>query len=192
MHWGIGLNTTKFSVMDASKAFKKSRTTIYEALKNGELSRDHDGLIDLSELLRVYGNPMGVQSSTRTEQVQKDVHVHVQSEIETVLKDQISLLKNQLDLANQREKSLMQHIEDLTHRIEFKGTLEQPKQEDIGKINQSTDSNIATDPRPESEPNYDELATSTQKENKRIPVPEQIEPEPEKRGFWSRFFRPYD
>ena len=27
--------------MDASKAFKKSRTTIYEAIKNGELSRDH-------------------------------------------------------------------------------------------------------------------------------------------------------
>ncbi|MTD12298.1 DNA-binding protein, partial [Acinetobacter sp. YIM 103518] len=25
-----------------------------------------------------------------------------------------------------------------------------------------------------------------------IPVPEHIEPEPEKRGFWSRFFRPYD
>ena len=47
--------------MDASKAFKKSRTTIYEALKNGELSRDNDGLIDLSELIRVYGNPIGVQ-----------------------------------------------------------------------------------------------------------------------------------
>jgi len=27
-------------------------------------------------------------------------------------------------------------------------------------------------------------------ENKRIPVPEQIEPEPPKRGFWSRFFLP--
>ena len=176
--------------MDASKAFKKSRTTIYEALKNGELSRDHDGLIDLSELIRVYGNPVGVQSSTRTEQVQKDVQVHVQSEVENVLKDQISLLKNQLDLANQREKSLMQHIEDLTNIIEFKGTLEQPKQEDIGKINQSTDSNIATDPRPEAEPNYDELTTSTQKENKRIPVPEHVEPEPQKRGFLSRFFLP--
>ncbi|MCL6242961.1 DNA-binding protein, partial [Acinetobacter sp. ANC 7086] len=24
------------------------------------------------------------------------------------------------------------------------------------------------------------------------PVPKHIEPEPEKRGFWSRFFRPYD
>ena len=190
MNRGIVLNTTKFSVMDASKAFKKSRTTIYEALKNGELSRDNDGLIDLSELIRVYGNPIGVQSSTRTEQVQKDVQVHVQSEVESVLKDQISLLKNQLDLANQREKSLMQHIEDLTHRIEFKGTLEKSEQKDIEKINQSTNLNIATDPRLESETNYDGLTTPEQTENKRIPVPEHVKPEPPKRGFLSRFFLP--
>ena len=176
--------------MDASKAFKKSRTTIYESIKSGELSRDHDGLIDLSELIRVYGNPVSVQSSTRTEQVQKDVQVHVQSEVENVLKDQISLLKNQLDLANQREKSLMQHIEDLTHRIEFKGTLEQPKQENINKLNESTNSNIATDPRPQTESNYDGL-TTPQQDNKRIPIPNNVEPEPEKRGFWSRFFKPY-
>ncbi|WP_442865345.1 plasmid replication DNA-binding protein [Acinetobacter sp. TR3] len=178
--------------MDASKAFKKSRTTIYEAIKNGELSRDHDGLIDLSELIRVYGNPSGVQSSTRTEHVLKDVHVHVQSEVETVLKDQISLLKNQLDLANQREKALMQHIEDLTHRIEFKGQPEQPitqakKQEAIQP------STAPVQPEPDTaEPKDDGLTTPKQTENKRIPVPEHIEPEPEKKGFWSRFFRPYD
>ncbi|TCB47053.1 hypothetical protein E0H80_16430 [Acinetobacter sp. ANC 4779] len=177
--------------MDASKTFKKSRTTIYEALKNGDLSRDHDGLIDLSELLRVYGNPIGVQASTRTEHVQKDVQVHVQSEVESVLKDQISILKNQLDLANQRERSLMQHIEDLTHRIEFKGTLEKPKQEDIEKINQSTDSNIATDPRSEpAEPSITPPNTPEVVENKRIPVPVPVEPEPVKRGFLSRFFLP--
>ena len=190
MNRGIVLNTTKFSVMDASKAFKKSRTTIYEALKNGELSRDNDGLIDLSELIRVYGNPIGVQSSTRTEQVQKDVQVHVQSEVENLLKDQISLLKNQLDLANQREKSLMQHIEDLTHRIEFKGTLEQSQQENIDKLNESTNSNIATDPRSQTDSNYDEL-TTPQQDNKRIPIPEHVEPEQKKRGFLSRFFLPY-
>lgn len=28
-------------------------------------------------------------------------------------------------------------------------------------------------------------------ENKRIPVPEHVEPEPKKRGFLSRFFFPY-
>ncbi|MEI2514438.1 plasmid replication DNA-binding protein [Acinetobacter soli] len=184
------MNTTKFSVMDASKAFKKSRTTIYEAIKNGELSRDHDGLIDLSELIRVYGNPSGVQSSTRTEHVQKDVHVHIQSEVETVLKDQISLLKNQLDLANQREKALMQHIEDLTHRIEFKGQPEQPiteaKKEEV--IQPST---TPVQPDPDTtEPKDDRLTTLVETENKRIPVPEPVEPEQPKRGWLSRFFLP--
>ena len=174
--------------MDASKAFKKSRTTIYESIKSGELSRDHDGLIDLSELIRVYGNPVSVQSSTRTEQVQKDVQVHVQSEIENILKDQISLLKNQLDLANQREKSLMQHIEDLTHRIEFKGTLEQPKQENTSKLNESTNLNIATDPRPEIESNYDALTTFGE-DNKHTPIPKHVEPEPKKRGLLGRLAR---
>ncbi len=174
--------------MDASKAFKKSRTTIYEAIKSGQLSRDHDGLIDLSELIRVYGNPVGVQSSTRTEHAQKDVQVHVQSEIETVLKDQISLLKNQLELANQREKSLMQHIEDLTHRIEFKGQLEQPKTEvEEHKVAPPGHSQMTEDPKLEPDQKDDGLTTP---ENKRIPVPEQVEPEQPKRGWLSRFFLP--
>jgi len=173
--------------MDASKAFKKSRTTIYEAIKNGELSRDNDGLIDLSELIRVYGNPIGVQSSTRTEQVQKDVPVHVQSEVETVLKDQITLLKNQLDLANQREKSLMQHIEDLTHRIEFKGVLEPSRQEDK---NQSAMDTTTNTPQAVQQDNSEVLANRDQKENKRIPVQEPVEPEQPKRGWLSRFFLP--
>jgi len=182
MNRGITLNTTKFSVMDASKAFKKSRTTIYEALKNGELSRDNDGLIDLSELIRVYGNPIDVQSSTRTEHVQEDAHVHVHSEVENLLKEQISLLKNQLDLANQREKSLMQHIEDLTHRIEFKGKLEpQINEEAVTHSSVKSDEITTKAPEPIQEQPID---------NPRIPVPEHVEPEPKKRGFLSRFFLP--
>lgn len=175
--------------MDASKAFKKSRTTIYEAIKNGELSRDHDGLIDLSELIRVYGNPPGVQSSTRTEHVQKDVHVHVQSEVETVLKDQISLLKNQLDLANQREKALMQHIEDLTHRIEFKGQLEPTTEAKKEEAIQPSTAPVQSEPGT-TEQKDSKLTTPEQIENKRIAVPEHVEPEPPKRGFLSRFFLP--
>ena len=172
--------------MDASKAFKKSRTTIYEDLKNGKLSRDNDGLIDLSELIRVYGNPISVRASTRTEHAQKDVQVHVQTEVENVLKDQISLLKSQLDLANQREKSLMQHIEDLTHRIEFKGILEPLKKE---KTDQS-EPDMTTDPLLEPEQKEENLTIPVVAENKRIPIPEPVEEEPKKRGFLSRFFLP--
>lgn len=172
MSKGIPVNTTKFSVMDASKTFKKSRTTIYEAIKTGELSRDNDGLIDLSELIRIYGNPQGVQFSTRTE--------HVQSEIESVLKEQISLLKNQLDLANQREENLMQHIESLTHRIEFKGEIKPSTAAE--KIEESIPPNpveITTDPwsqeqAPISAPRPDHPVTK-------------IEPAPaKKRGLFGR------
>lgn len=170
--------------MDASKAFKKSRTTIYEAIRTGELSRDNDGLIDLSELIRVYGNPVSTPSTTRTEHTKKDVQVHVQSEIERVLKDQISLLKNQLDLANQREKALMQHIEDLTHRIEFKGHPEQQKKEKVDH------SEMIEDPLPESKLKNDGLTAANQKANKRILVSEQVKPELPKRGFLRRFFLP--
>ena len=43
-----------------------------------------------------------------------------------------------------------------------------------------------------TKPKDDGLTIPVEKENKRIPVPEHVDPEPEKRGFWSRFFRPYD
>lgn len=163
--------------MDASKIFKKSRTTIYEAIKNGEISREIDGLIDLSELIRVYGNPIGITSNVRTEQTPKDVHVHVQSEIENVLKDQVTLLKNQLDLANQREKSLMKHIEDLTHRIEFKGSLEQLN-------NLTTNDKVSSDKlEMRADLNKDNLFDSNN-----ISIPEDIKKEAKKRGFFSRLF----
>lgn len=180
MNRGITLNTTKFSVMDASKAFKKSRTTIYDALKNGELSRDSNGLIDLSELIRVYGNPIGVQHSTRTEHVQKEASVQAHSEIEHVLKDQINLLKSQLDLANQREKSLMQHIEDLTHRIEFKGNLGQTTTDDrINDMqNSPITSNIAATPVISNQPEEE------QQVQKKLDIEHQTQSK--KRGIFSR------
>jgi hypothetical protein len=35
-----------------------------------------------------------------------------------------------------------------------------------------------------------ETQTEIQTQNKRVPVPEHVEPEPKKRGFLSRFFLP--
>ena len=55
---------------------------------------------------------------------------------------------------------------------------------------------LKTQSKPETE-EKEEVITIPPKEpevieNKRILVPEHVQPEPEKRGFWSRFFRPYD
>ena len=60
------MNTaTKYSVSDAATLYKKSRATIYKDIKNGVLSRDYDGFIDFSELLRVYGEPFGAKQAKR-------------------------------------------------------------------------------------------------------------------------------
>jgi hypothetical protein len=42
----------------------------------------------------------------------------------------------------------------------------------------------------QTQPKDDGFTTQKQPENKRIPVPEYIEQEPEKRGCWSRFLDP--
>ena len=57
-------------------------------------------------------------------------------------------------------------------------------------IDQKSAPDIATDPRSEPEPKDDGLTTPVETENKRIPVPEHVEPEQPKRGFLSRFFLP--
>ena len=80
----------------------------------------------------------------------------------------------------------MQHIEDLKHRIEFKGILKQKKKE---KTDQS-EPDMTTDPRLEPEQKEENLTIPVVAENKRIPIPEPVEEEPKKRGFLSRFFLP--
>ena len=182
--------STKYSVSDAATLYKKSRATIYKDIKNGILSRDHDGAIDFSELLRVYGEPFGGKHSKRldTPAIQNTNTPEYNENTVVELKNQIDFLKKQLEKAEDRETKANARIDTLLTLIEMK-----PPQANISTFTeQQSDQDIATDPRSEPELKHDGLTTPEQRENKRIPVPEHIEQEPEKRGFWSRFFRPYD
>lgn len=185
------MNTaTKYSVSDAATLYKKSRATLYKDIKNGVLSRDHDGFIDFSELLRVYGEPFGVKQAKRvdTSPIQNQNTTEYTDKTVVELKNQIDFLKKQLEKAEDREAKANARIDTLLTLIEMK-----PSQSNMTTFtDQKFASDIATDPRSESEPKDDGLTTPEHTENKRIPVPEHIEQEPEKRGFWSRFFRPYD
>ena len=55
----------KISVTKAAEEWGVSRTTIYQKVNDGELSRTSDKKIDTSEMLRVFGEPV---SKKRTEQ----------------------------------------------------------------------------------------------------------------------------
>jgi hypothetical protein len=182
----IHMNTvTKYSVSDAATLYKKSRATLYKDIKNGVLSRDHDGLIDFSELLRVYGEPSNTKHKERinTSSIQ-DTNTHEYTDNTVVeLKNQIDFLKKQLEKAEDREAKANARIDTLLTLIEMK-----PPQANMTTFtDQTSKQDIATDPRSEKL-NEDGLTTA---EPKRIPIPEQVDPEPEQRGFWSRFFKPY-
>ena len=177
----------KLSVSELAKLYGYSRQAIYAHINKGNLSKGSDGLIDFSEALRVFGEP---QKKDTTVNQNQSINSQNLTEVD-LLKRQVDLLEKQLNQAVQRENQSLERESFYQEQIEaMQRLLEAPKANMTTFTDQKFNEDIATDPRPEPEQNYDGLTTLVEKENKRIPVPEHIEPEPQKRGFLSRFFLP--
>lgn len=114
--------TTKYSVSDTATLYRKSRATIYKDIKNGILSRDQDGAIDFSELLRVYGEPFNRKQSKRinTSPIQNSNTLEYSENTVSELKNQIDFLKKQLEKAEDREAKANSRIDTLLTLIEMK------------------------------------------------------------------------
>ena len=177
----------KLSVSELAKLYGYSRQAIYAHINKGNLSKGSDGLIDFAEALRVFGEPQ--KKDTIVNQSQS-INSQNLTEVD-LLKRQVDILEKQLNQAVQRENQSLERESFYQEQIEaMQRLLEAPKANMTTFTDQKFNEDIATDPRSEPEQNYDGLTTPDQKENKRIPVPEHVEPEPPKRGFLSRFFLP--
>ncbi|KCX49065.1 hypothetical protein J541_4639, partial [Acinetobacter pittii] len=86
------------------------------------LSRDHDGSIDFSELLRVYGEPFSGKHSKHTDTSPTQTINTPEYTDNTVieLKNQIDFLKKQLEKAEDREAKANSRIDTLLTLIEMK------------------------------------------------------------------------
>ena len=176
---GIDLNMKSLTVLELSKLYNINRQTIYNNINKGILSKNSDNKIDVSEAIRVFGEPV------RNKDVKDSVKIDSPSSAEVVLlRQQIDMLKNQVFDAKEREVFYQEQIETMQR------LLEAPKPNMTTFTDQKSEPDITTDPGPEPEPKEEELTTPVIAENKRIPVPELIEEEPKKRGFLSRFFLP--
>lgn len=175
------------SVIELSQLYGMNRQSIYKRINKGDLSKNSDGKIDLSEAIRVFGEPSNKKNNVTTLQsaaVQKETEVDI-------LKQQVDILKQQLELAHEREVFQREQLEAKDNQIEaIQRLLEAPKTNMTTFTDQKPDQDIATNPQREHEPKDDGLTTPVETENKRIPVPEHIEPEQQKRGWLSRFFLP--
>ncbi|WP_326519606.1 plasmid replication DNA-binding protein [Acinetobacter sp. CAAS 2-6] len=160
------------SVLELSKLYGINRQTIYNHINKGILSKNSDNKIDFSEAIRVFGEP------AKKPDVKEPVKIDSLSSAEVLLlRQQIDMLKNQLSDAKDRESFYQNQIETMQR------LLEAPKANMTTFTDQKSNQDIATDPRLEPEPNYDELTTS---ENKEILVPEHVKHEPRKRGLFGR------
>lgn len=175
------------SVIELAQLYGMNRQSIYKRINKGDLSKNSDGKIDFSEALRVFGEPSQNNKNVTTLQstsVQKETEVDM-------LKQQVDILKKQLELAHEREVFQREQLATKDNQIEaIQRLLEAPKAHIPTLTDQKPSQDIATDPRPEPEPKHDGLTTPEQPENKRIPVPDHVEPEQPKRGWLSRFFLP--
>ena len=176
---GIDLNMKSLTVLELSKLYNINRQTIYNNIKKGILSKNSDNKIDVSEAIRVFGEPV------RNKDVKDSVKIDSPSSAEVVLlRQQIDMLKNQVFDAKEREVFYQEQIETMQR------LLEAPKPNMTTFTDQKSEPDMTTNSQPEAEPKDDGLTTQIAVENKRIPVPEPVEEEPKKRGFLSRFFLP--
>ncbi|WP_436915984.1 plasmid replication DNA-binding protein [Acinetobacter gandensis] len=170
------------TVLELSKLYNINRQTIYNNIKKGILSKNSENKIDLAEAIRVFGEPVKKQD------VKEPVKIDSPNSAEVLLlRQQIDMLKNQLDDAKDRESFYQNQIETMQRLLEAP----KPNMTTFTDQEPVQSSMVKTDPDLDTaEPKHDGLTTPEQTENKRIPVPEHVEPEQPKRGWLSRFFLP--
>ena len=177
----------KFTVAELAKKYGIARTSIYDRMKNGSISYEIDAknrkVIDLSEMQRVYGTPdskdYSKPDSTNTDNTTIELY-----------KQLIEELRHDKLIAEERERRMYKEIDQLKDKIDT-----------LTLALSYTPQNIQPDSKADSQDEHIRTNTNLQEnvqpeqsesiENPRIPLPEHTEPEPEKRGFWSRFFKPY-
>jgi len=114
------------SVTKAAKEWGVSRTTIYQKVNDGELSRTADKKIDTAEMLRVFGEPL---SKKRTEQsLNVPDSTHLNSQAVQSCKE----LEHQLELEKLTNEHLRQQVSDQKQLIES-------YQQQISQLNKTLD-----------------------------------------------------
>lgn len=101
----------QLSLTEVSKRFNINRTTIYRAVSSGKLSRLSNGLFDLAEVIRVFGeSPAPVQHDAPQQ--------NEQSKLVEVLERELLFLKNQIEQKDKQINNLTLLLETSAQRPE--------------------------------------------------------------------------
>jgi hypothetical protein len=94
----------QLSLTEVSKRFSVNRTTIYRAVSSGKLSRLNNGLFDLAEVIRVFGEAQTAEAAPVANKESSE-----QSKLVEVLERELLFLKNQIE----QKDSQIDHLQRL-------------------------------------------------------------------------------
>ncbi|EPA9109016.1 hypothetical protein IC798_19080 (plasmid) [Acinetobacter seifertii] len=115
----------RITVTQASKDFNISRNTLYKKIKQGHLTKDSNGLLDVNDLIRVIG--------AHTESTSKNVTLNT-SDIQSVSSDtQLQQAKSEVEQLKQLLAQKEIFINQLQQQI---ADLRQDKEQLYNQINQ--------------------------------------------------------
>ena len=114
------------SVTKAAKEWGVSRTTIYQKVNDGELSRTADKKIDTAEMLRVFGEPLSKKRTEQSLNVPNSTHLNSQAV------QSCTELEHQLELEKLTNEHLRQQVRDQKQLIES-------YQQQISQLNKTLD-----------------------------------------------------
>lgn len=118
------------NVSQAAKMAGVTRNTIYRALKSGRMSQTERG-IDLAELERCFG-PLKVNTQEQPEPIRDAQHeqfVSVLTEQSAMLREQLEFTRHQLEQAQERERRLLDIVEQQSRLLAHQPTQVQPQAE---------------------------------------------------------------
>lgn len=107
LHMGI-------SVSKASKDWKVSRTTIYNKVNSGKISKNNDGTVEVAEMVRVFGEPKKkVEQSEQVQKVSRLTQVDNQVDTELLLEKQKNVF---LEANNKKQEKEIERLQALLEK----------------------------------------------------------------------------
>ena len=160
------------SVIELAKLYGMNRQSIYKRINKGDLSKNRDGKIDLSEAIRVFGEPS--QRSTQNVTLQSQA-TQKSAELD-IMRQQVDMLQKQLELAQQREQFQREQLQAKDEQIEsLQRLLGAPKPQQAEHV---------------QEPTYEPIQSTSQPTPESKPIVQESKPESQKRrGLFGRVIR---
>lgn len=114
----MGYNMARISINKASLDFNISRNTLYKHIKQGKLTKDENGKLDSSDLVRLYGShvnehqelTVGDSGALATNEQVKQENEHLKQQLLSS-ETRINELKQQLEYVKQNEAWLKQQLD---------------------------------------------------------------------------------